>query len=138
MAKLASNLDLTQSMRSPLKKIPPIDSSVAVRKPKKINFDESLVAPVERLDVPNHVLNTKIYAKLQRNDVFELSPMEVHFAGFEVAVEGTINGKNKFKRYTQKLKIINISAEMQNMTVLPPQTEFFEIYYVKPVSVLFF
>jgi hypothetical protein len=80
--------------------------------------------------------NKEIYAKLQRNAVFEVSPVEVHFAGFDVAVEGTFNGKNKYKRHVQRLRIINISSEMQNMTVLPPQTEFFEIFYVKPVGQL--
>ena len=58
MAKLASNFDMN-SIRSPLKKIPPIESIVVERKPKKIKFEDSLVAPVERrLEVPNHVLNT--------------------------------------------------------------------------------
>ncbi len=58
MAKLANstNLDLA-STRSPLGKIPPIENG-AVRRPKKIQFEESLVAAVDRLDVPNHVLNT--------------------------------------------------------------------------------
>ncbi len=58
MAKLANstNLDLA-STRSPLGKIPPIENG-AVRRPKKIQFEESLVAAVDRLDVPNHLLNT--------------------------------------------------------------------------------
>lgn len=40
------------------KVIPPIQQK---RMPKKIQMTESLVAPVEKLDVPNHVLNTSNY-----------------------------------------------------------------------------
>ena len=63
-----------------------------------------------------------------------MNPVEVHFAGFELNSVDEANGKSSTKRYVKKLKIINISAEIQNMTVLPPQTDYFEIYYVKPVS----
>ena len=46
------------------KKIPPI-TEVVTRKPKKIEMSQSLVAPVEKYDVPNHLLNTsKIYILL--------------------------------------------------------------------------
>jgi hypothetical protein len=75
----------------------------------------------------------EIYAKLQRNLIFEVAPVELHFAGFQIP---TSNNKKDVKRFTQRLKIINISGEVQQMTILPPKSEFFEIYYVKPVRYL--
>ena len=52
-----------------------------------------------------------------------MTPVEVHFAGFEVN-----------KQYTQILRLINISGTVQRMTVLPPKTKIFDVHYVKPVS----
>ncbi|RMZ96259.1 Primary ciliary dyskinesia [Brachionus plicatilis] len=103
------------------KKIPPIQPK---RQPNRLKLTDSLVAPVEKIPVPNHLLDTKIFAKLQRNDAFEVSPVEVHFSGFEI-------DKSDQKRYTQILKVINISGQLQRMTVIPPQTKFFTIHYVK-------
>ncbi len=68
----------------------------------------------------------EIYAKLQRNEIFEAAPVEVHFAGFEVDEDGS--------SYQQILRIINISGQIQRMTVLPPKTNFFDVLYVKPVN----
>lgn len=67
----------------------------------------------------------EIFAKLQRNELFEVSPAEIHFAGFEV--------NNDNRKYVQILRLINISGQVQRMTVLPPQTKFFQIIYVKQV-----
>lgn len=127
---------------NPKKKIPPIQSK---RQSNSLKLSDSLVAPVEKQPVPDHLLNTsnqikicfifymiflEIYAKLQRNDVFEVSPVEVHFSGFE------INNEEQ-KRYTQILKVINISGQVQRMIVIPPQTKFFTIHYVKQVGQIF-
>ncbi|CAF0716220.1 unnamed protein product [Brachionus calyciflorus] len=111
------SIDLNQNKKI----IPPIKSP---RKLNKIKITDSLVAPIQKVEVPNHLLNTKIFAKLQRNDIFEVSPAEVHFSGFEV-------NKSDQKKYVQLLKVINISGQLQRMTVLPPQTKFFDIHYVK-------
>ncbi len=40
------------------KTIPPIES--IERKPKKISLTDSLIKPIEKIDVPNHILNTSI------------------------------------------------------------------------------
>jgi hypothetical protein len=75
------------------------------------------------------IIILEIYAKLQRNQVFEVAPIEVHFAGYELSSD-----LNEPKKYVQKLKIINISGQVQRLTVLPPQqTKYFDIHYVKPV-----
>lgn len=108
------------------KKMPPIVTltTIGVRKPQKLKQTDQLVAAVEkRLPVPNHVLDTKIFAKLQRNQIFEVTPVEVHFAGFQVDEKSV---------FTQVLRIINISGQIQRMTVLPPKTKFFDVIYVKP------
>jgi hypothetical protein len=73
----------------------------------------------------------EIYAKLQRNEYFEVAPAEVHFAGFEV-LSSQQDGESK--KYTQILRIINISGQVQRMTVLPPFTKHFQIFYVKQVE----
>lgn len=33
------------------------------RKPKKFNFGDTLVAPIEKIEVPNHILNTSNFFK---------------------------------------------------------------------------
>lgn len=73
----------------------------------------------------NYKILIEIYAKLQRNDYFEIQPSEVHFSGFEIDTNEGV------KKYRQTVRIINISDQVQRMTVLPPSTKFFEIYYVK-------
>jgi hypothetical protein len=64
---------------------------------------------------------------LQRNKFFEVTPVEVHFSGFEVNKETPI-------RYTQMLRVINISDQVQRMVILPPQTKHFDVHYVKQVG----
>lgn len=72
-------------------------------------------------------MKLEIYAKLQRNQIFEVAPGEIHFAGFQV------NVAEPNKRYSQTLHVINISDKVQRMTVLPPMTRNFDVFYVKQV-----
>ncbi len=115
---------------------------------------ERLVAPIERINVPNHLLNSSnsklknfiyqvwflllffitnsgIFAKLERNNLFEVSPVEIHFSGYDI-------DSKEPKKYTQTLRVINISDQVQRMTVLPPQTKYFDVFYVKPVFNYYF
>ena len=63
--------------------------------------------------------------------MLEVTPVEVHFAGYEVSTDKS----EPIKKYTQKLKIINISGQVQRLTILPPkQTKYFDVHYVKPVK----
>lgn len=56
MAKLASNLnEFNLSCKNP-KMISPIE--ILHRKPKTLNFGDTLIAPIEKKEVPNHILNT--------------------------------------------------------------------------------
>ncbi|MBN3307531.1 PCDP1 protein, partial [Amia calva] len=71
-------------------------------------------------DVPNHLLETKIYAKLQSNSVIQAEPAVLHFSGFELG-----------KSYLQVLKLVNISSEVINIHILPTQTKYFQIKYLK-------
>ncbi|XP_036396630.1 cilia- and flagella-associated protein 221 [Megalops cyprinoides] len=71
-------------------------------------------------DVPHHLLETKIFAKLQSNEVILAEPSVLHFGGFQL-------GKN----YQQVLKLINVSSEVINIHVLPTQTKYFQTKYSK-------
>ncbi|KAM6893485.1 LOW QUALITY PROTEIN: cilia- and flagella-associated protein 221-like [Xenentodon cancila] len=73
-----------------------------------------------RGSIPNHLLQSKIYAKVKRNSQIEVEPSELHFGGFEL-------GKN----YTKMLKLINISSEVMNIHIIPTQTKYFQTTYTK-------
>ena len=65
----------------------------------------------------------EIYSTLGNNGILTASPTVLHFAGFEVG---------RVRRL--KLDIINSSADVQRMHILPPQTKYFRIQYTKNVS----
>ncbi|XP_059183689.1 cilia- and flagella-associated protein 221 isoform X2 [Centropristis striata] len=69
---------------------------------------------------PNHLLDSKIYAKLKSNSLIQAEPPELHFSGFEL-------GKDSKKI----LKLINISSEVMNIHVIPTQTKHFQTTYTK-------
>jgi len=65
----------------------------------------------------------EIYSTLGNNGILIASPTVLHFAGFEVG---------RVRRL--KLDIINSSADVQRMHIVPPQTKYFRIQYTKNVS----
>ncbi|XP_056586967.1 cilia- and flagella-associated protein 221 [Triplophysa dalaica] len=71
-------------------------------------------------NVPHHLLETRVFAKLKSNSVVQAEPSELHFSGFEV-------GKN----YKKILKLVNISSDVLSVHILPPQTKSFQIKYTK-------
>ncbi|XP_042369202.1 cilia- and flagella-associated protein 221 isoform X2 [Plectropomus leopardus] len=73
-----------------------------------------------RANIPNHLLESKIYAKLKSNTLIQAEPPELHFSGFELG-----------KDYTKILKLINISSEVMNIHIIPTQTQHFQTTYVK-------
>ncbi|KAJ8252789.1 hypothetical protein GJAV_G00205600 [Gymnothorax javanicus] len=72
------------------------------------------------LDVPHHLLETKIFAKLQSNDVIQAEPSAIHFGGFELQTD-----------YQRALKLINISSEVVIIHIIPTQTKYFQTKYSK-------
>jgi hypothetical protein len=64
-SKISTKTDLLTnqavSSASLKKVIPPIQTTTTKRNPKKIQITDSLVAPVEKIPVPNHILNTSNY-----------------------------------------------------------------------------
>ncbi|XP_038150678.1 cilia- and flagella-associated protein 221 [Cyprinodon tularosa] len=73
-----------------------------------------------RASIPNHLLETKIYAKLKSNSQIQADPAELHFTSFDL-------GKN----YTKILKLINISSEVINIHIIPTLTKYFHTTYTK-------
>ncbi|TNN56071.1 Cilia- and flagella-associated protein 221 [Liparis tanakae] len=69
---------------------------------------------------PNHLLESKIYAKLKSHSLIHAEPPELHFSGFELR-----------KDYIKYLKLINISSEVVNIHIIPTQTEHFQTTYTK-------
>ncbi|KAM9328437.1 LOW QUALITY PROTEIN: uncharacterized protein cfap221 [Pholidichthys leucotaenia] len=73
-----------------------------------------------RASVPNHLLETKIYANLKSNGLIQAEPSELHFSGFEIG-----------KDYVKILKLINTSSEVMNIHIIPTQTKNFHTTYTK-------
>ncbi|NWX20590.1 PCDP1 protein, partial [Aegotheles bennettii] len=90
------------------KKIPSVLMGSLVEEPKK------------RHAVPNHLLETKIYSELQRSKVVQAEPAVLHYGGYEVG-----------KHHQQTLKLVNISGDIINLHIIPPQTKYFQIKYNK-------
>ncbi|XP_048389662.2 cilia- and flagella-associated protein 221 isoform X1 [Stegostoma tigrinum] len=90
-------------------------------------FQKQTVYPKDRLveeskpgNVPNHLLETKIFATVQKNKVIQAVPAMLHFGGYELG-----------KHHQQILKLVNISSTTINIHILPPQTKYFQVKYTK-------
>ncbi|XP_034407877.1 cilia- and flagella-associated protein 221 [Cyclopterus lumpus] len=97
-----------QTLREPLRRRTPRPLSQLVEESRS------------RANFPNHLLESKIYAKLKSNSLIHAEPPELHFSGFELR-----------KDYIKILKLINISSEVVNIHIIPTQTKHFQTTYTK-------
>ncbi|XP_040531621.1 cilia- and flagella-associated protein 221 isoform X1 [Gallus gallus] len=101
-------MDVVESASTEIfKKIPSVLGSL-VEEPKK------------RHAIPNHLLESKVYSERKKSNVIQAEPAVLHYGGYEVG-----------KHHQQTLKLINISDNVINPHIIPPQTKYFLIKYNK-------
>ncbi|XP_041637570.1 cilia- and flagella-associated protein 221 [Cheilinus undulatus] len=71
-------------------------------------------------NIPNHLLDSKIYGRLKSNGLIQTEPSELHFTGFDLG-----------RDHVRTLKIINVSSEVMDVHIISTQTEYFRTTYSK-------
>ncbi|POI35989.1 hypothetical protein CIB84_000262 [Bambusicola thoracicus] len=102
-------MDVVESASTEIsRKIPSVLLGSLVEEPKK------------RRAIPNHLLESKVYSERKKSNVIQAEPAVLHYGGYEVG-----------KHHQQTLKLINISDNVINPHIIPPQTKYFLIKYNK-------
>uniref|UniRef100_A0A087YD30 Cilia and flagella associated protein 221 n=1 Tax=Poecilia formosa TaxID=48698 RepID=A0A087YD30_POEFO len=100
---------------------PPVPQTQSEIQKKERSLPLSQLVEETRSKVlPNHLLDSKIYARLKVNSHIEAEPAELHFSGFELG-----------KSYTKTVNLINISNAPVNIHIIPTLTKHFQTTYTK-------
>uniref|UniRef100_A0AAX7VSI7 Uncharacterized protein n=1 Tax=Astatotilapia calliptera TaxID=8154 RepID=A0AAX7VSI7_ASTCA len=59
--------------------------SEPLRRRASLPLSQLVEATQSRGNIPNHLLESKIYANLKSNSLIQAEPSELHFSGFELA-----------------------------------------------------
>ncbi|XP_044130389.1 cilia- and flagella-associated protein 221 [Bufo gargarizans] len=92
----------------------------SLKRPSSSAFLDSLVEKPQNRPVPNHILESRVYTKLGSNVSVAADPGVLHFGGFEI---GTCLHRT--------LRLVNISADVSNVHIIPPQSKHFTVSYRK-------
>ncbi|XP_021256534.1 cilia- and flagella-associated protein 221 isoform X2 [Numida meleagris] len=95
-------------------------STEIFKKTPSVLLNSLVEEPEKRHAIPNHLLESKFYSERKRSNVIQAEPAVLHYGGYKVG-----------KHHQQTLKLVNISANVINPHIIPPQTKYFLIKYNK-------
>ncbi|KAM3910134.1 LOW QUALITY PROTEIN: cilia- and flagella-associated protein 221 [Leptodactylus fuscus] len=84
------------------------------------SFLDSLVEKAMVRPAPDHLLESRVYMKLGSNVSVAADPGILHFGGFEIG-----------RSLHQVLRLVNVSADVSSVHIIPPQSGHFTITYKK-------
>ncbi|XP_016529343.1 cilia- and flagella-associated protein 221 isoform X1 [Poecilia formosa] len=124
VSSLPSAIPLMRRQSLPFSRMevaPPVPQTQSEIQKKERSLPLSQLVEETRSKVlPNHLLDSKIYARLKVNSHIEAEPAELHFSGFELG-----------KSYTKTVNLINISNAPVNIHIIPTLTKHFQTTYTK-------
>uniref|UniRef100_A0A7N8XB94 Uncharacterized protein n=1 Tax=Mastacembelus armatus TaxID=205130 RepID=A0A7N8XB94_9TELE len=86
--------------------------SEPVRRGTPLPLSQLVEESRSRVNIPNHLLESKIYARLKSNSLIEAEPPELHFSGFEL-------GNDYIKILVSQKQLVLIAIEFPSVFQFP-------------------